>query len=236
MSKRIAVIQSSYIPWKGYFDFINVVDEFVFYDDMQYSRRDWRNRNLIKTADGLRWLSIPVKVKGRFDQRVRDVEVQDAHWAQRHWETLRRSYAKAAHFHDFEDVFTHLYDRAGSICRLSGVNALFIQAINAILGVDTPLRWSSEFDLLEGKTERLVQLCKDLDASNYLCGPTAKGYLDEGQFTEAGITLEWIDYSGYPEYRQLHGDFEHRVSILDLIFNEGTEAPRFMKSFPPPPA
>src|SRR5208283_1807000 len=95
--KSLAAIQSNYIPWKGYFDIINRVDEFMLYDDAQYTRRDWRNRNKIKTPRGLRWLTIPVRVKGKFHQKICETEISDPGWAAGHWQTLRQNYARAKH-------------------------------------------------------------------------------------------------------------------------------------------
>ena len=80
-AKKVAILQSNYIPWKGYFDMIASVDEFILYDDMQYTRRDWRNRNQIKTAQGLKWLTIPVCVKGKYYQKIRDTEIAKSNWA-----------------------------------------------------------------------------------------------------------------------------------------------------------
>lgn len=229
--KRIGISQSNYIPWKGYFDFIELVDQFVLYDDVQYTRRDWRNRNLIKTPSGTIWLTIPVKVKGRYHQSVYETEVADRSWAERHWETLCMSYSKTSGFEKLSGPLADMFREAAQLQRLSEVNLLFIQEINSILGIETELLWSRKFNLAEGRTERLIGICRDLGATHYLCGPTAKGYLDETKFRNAGIVLEWMDYSGYPTYPQPHGAFDHRVSILDLLFCTGTSATRFMKSF-----
>jgi len=100
MGKRIAAIQSSYIPWKGYFDAINVVDEFILLDEVQFTKRDWRNRNKIKTSQGIQWLTIPVAVKGRYLQRIDETRIADSGWAQRHWSTLTHTYRRAAAFDD----------------------------------------------------------------------------------------------------------------------------------------
>src|SRR5687768_17987150 len=98
MAKRIAIVQSNYIPWKGYFDLINSVDEFILFDSAQYTRRDWRNRNLVKTSAGPTWLTIPVATKGKFDQRICDTVVSERNWPQQHWKTIAHWYAKATHF------------------------------------------------------------------------------------------------------------------------------------------
>jgi hypothetical protein len=228
--KRIAISQSNYIPWKGYFDLINSVDEFVLYDDMQFTRRDWRNRNQIKTAAGVQWLTIPVEVKGKFHQRINETVVSDPAWPRQHWRTLELNYARAAYFAEYRAHFEQLYLGCAT-ASLSEINHRFLSAILNLLGSRTPLRWSSE-DRLEGeRSERLLNICRQAGASVYYSGPAARDYLDTALFAAAGVEVVWMDYSGYPPYRQLHGDFQHGVSILDLLFNEGPHSPSFMKSF-----
>src|SRR5438046_4323553 len=100
MARKAAIVQSNYIPWKGYFDLIRRVDEFILYDDVQYTRRDWRNRNLIKTPQGLRWLTIPVEVKGKYYQSIRDTKIADPVWAASHWQTIVHNYGRAPHVRD----------------------------------------------------------------------------------------------------------------------------------------
>jgi hypothetical protein len=230
-TKKVAIVQSNYIPWKGYFDLINIVDEFILYDEMQYTRRDWRNRNLIKTPTGLKWLTIPVAVKGNFFQKIKDTTVSDPRWARKHWETIVHNYSKAKHFSQYRDVFAELYSSCAQEKFLSQINYLFLSAICKILGVDTKISWSEDYVSRDGKTERLVSLCKQAGATTYISGPAARDYLDEALFAKESIALQYIDYSSYPEYRQLSPPFEHRVSIIDLIFNEGPEATNYMKSF-----
>ncbi|AEI35790.1 MULTISPECIES: WbqC family protein [Francisella] len=228
--KKLAILQSNYIPWKGYFDLINQVDEFILYDDMQYTRRDWRNRNKIKTLQGLKWLTIPVDVKGKFFQKINETKASDRNWAKNHWLQIKQNYSKAKYFKDYKDVFEELYLNCNKEY-LSEINYRFIVAINKILGINTKIRWSSEFDLVDGQTERLLGICKDCKADIYISGPAAKDYFDESLAKKENIQVEWMDYSGYPEYSQLYGDFEHGVTVLDLIFNEGVNATNFMRSF-----
>jgi hypothetical protein len=229
--KTVAIVQSNYIPWKGYFDLINLVDECILFDDMQYTRRDWRNRNRIKTPGGLIWLSIPVKAKHRYYQAIKDTEIDDAAWSERHWKTISQAYARAPYFQTYRDTFAALYDIVGQETLLSQVNYRFLTEICALLGIQTRLSWSMEYEVVEGKTERLVGLCQQAGATHYLSGPAARDYIDPALFDEAGITLAYMDYTGYPEYAQLTTPFEHGVSILDLLFNMGPDAPRYMKSF-----
>jgi WbqC-like protein family len=228
--KRVAIVQSCYIPWKGYFDLINLVDEFILYDDRQYTRRDWRNRNRIKTPQGTQWLTIPVKVKGRYEQRIDETLIDDPEWAVRHWETLRHNYSTAPYFDDYAGFVSSLYE--GFVeRRLSAVNRAFIEAICRRLGIETTLSWSTDYEAEGTKTDRLVSLCEAAGATAYLSGPSAREYMDGNLFDAAGIELDYMDYSDYPEYPQLHPPFEHEVTILDLLLNTGPEAPSFMKSF-----
>lgn len=228
--KKIAILQSNYIPWKGYFDLINSVDEFVLYDDMQYTRRDWRNRNKVKTPQGLKWLTIPVDAKGKFIQKINETRTSDDSWANQHWQNIKQFYSKSRYFIDYKDQFETLYLGQNEKL-LSQVNFKFIVAINEILGIKTKMSWSSEYDLVDGQTEKLLGICQQACADVYLSGPAAKNYFDEGLAEQMGMQVEWMDYSGYPEYSQLHPPFEHGVSILDLIFNEGPNSQKYMKSF-----
>jgi hypothetical protein len=229
VQKRVAIVQSNYIPWKGYFDLIALADEFILLDDVQYTRRDWRNRNRIKTANGLVWLSIPVMTHGKYEARICDIEIADREWTARHLRIIQLHYARAACAGDMMDFVAGLYDRARELSHLSDVNRLFLSAICAFLGIGTPIRRSDELEVVGGRNERLVSLVRQSGASIYLSGPSARSYIDEAAFRAEGVEVEYADYSGYPEYRQQYPPFEHAVSIFDLLLNEGTEATRFLK-------
>jgi hypothetical protein len=228
--RSIAILQSSYIPWKGYFDLMNSVDEFVLFDDVQYTKRDWRNRNQIKTPRGTEWLTIPVKVAGSYLQKVRETRVDSDAWPREHWAALTHNYARAPFFGAYRERFEELYLGATSPM-LSEVNHHFLTALAGTLGIATRISWSMDYEIVEGRTERLVHICRQAGATEYLSGPSARAYIDPGAFDAAGIALKYADYTGYPEYPQLHGPFEHHVSILDLLFNTGPGATRYMKSF-----
>ena len=220
--KRIAILQSNYLPWKGYFDLLAEVDEFVLYDDMQYTRRDWRNRNRIKTAAGLLWLSVPVMVKGRFEQTIRETRIDGTGWVQRHWRALECSYRRAPAFDATAAWLEPLYR-----CRwthLSELNRALIEAVGARLGIATRLSNSWDYALAEDRSERLAAICEQAGAQIYVSGPAARAYLDEAVFRRRGIAVEWFDYGPYREYPQLWGAFEHQVSIVDLLFNVGADA------------
>lgn len=230
MGKRIAIVQSSYIPWKGYFDLINSVDEFVLYDDVQFTRRDWRSRNRIKTSSGAAWLSIPVKVSGQYLQKIRETQIASEGWGRRHWASICHSYARAPHFARYRELFEDLY-LATTSTMLSEINYRFLTQICGLLGIGTRLSWSMDYTLLGDRTERLASICQQAGATEYLSGPSAKAYVDSAAFESRGIGLRFVDYDGYPEYPQLHGAFDHKVSIIDLILNVGPAAPGYLKSF-----
>lgn len=226
---KVAISQSNYIPWKGYFDGISFVDDFVIYDDMQYTKRDWRNRNLILTATGKKWLTIPVEVKGKFFQKIKDTKISDTNWNKEHWNLIKQSYKNAAHFKEFHCFFEELYLNTTSIY-LTEINFRFITAICDFLNIKTRFHFSSDFILEDDRTERLVSICKKLGATDYFSGPAAKAYMDESLFLQANVNLNYFDYSNYSEYKQLHEPFDHFVSILDLIFNEGENSKDFMRN------
>jgi len=208
---------------------INRVDEFILFDDIQYTKRDWRNRNRIKIPNGLRWITIPVEVKGKYYQKIKDTIISDPKWNIKHWKTIVHNYSKAKFFHEYKDLFEELYLGSGDKY-LSQINHRFITAICKLLGIDTKISWSTDYQISDGKTERLVALCKQAHATEYISGPSAKGYIKEELFRAEGITVEYLDYSDYPEYSQLYPPFEHAVSIIDLILNEGINARKYMKS------
>ncbi len=228
--RRVAIVQSSYIPWKGYFDLINLADELILLDSVQFTRRDWRNRNRIKTPQGVRWLTIPVASKGRYHQRIDEVEVEDTGWAKRHWRTLVQHYTAAPCFSTVRERVEPLF-LEGEATRLTEINRRLLNGLCTVLGIRTPITRDTDYELRGARSERLLALCLQARATHYLSGPSARSYLEEERFAEHEIQVEWMDYSGYPRYPQLHPPFEHGVSVLDLLFNTGGEAPSYMKSF-----
>ncbi len=226
--KKVAILQSNYIPWKGYFDMIAAVDEFILYDDVQYTRRDWRNRNQIKTQQGLQWITVPVLVKGKYHQKIRDTEIDGSDWALLHWKALVQNYSRAPHFVEIAALVEPIY-LAGHYTHLSHLNRRFIEVVCNYLGIKTAITNSWDYELLDGKTERLADLCAQVGGTEYISGPSARDYIEEQVFIERDIKLTWFDYAGYPEYSQLWGEFTHGVTILDLLFNCGKDAYRHMR-------
>jgi hypothetical protein len=224
--KKVAILQSNYIPWKGYFDIIAAVDEFIIYDDVQFTKNDWRNRNQIKTPQGTQWLTVPVGQD--ISRTIRDVEIKNNRWQVKHWASISHAYKRAPHFEEIASALQPLYlEREYS--SLSELNRVLIEFVCRQLGIRTRISNSWDYEFVTGQTGRLVSLCNQVGASNYISGPSARSYLDETLFAKAGIKLEWFKYQGYPEYPQLWGDFEHAVSVIDLLFNTGSNAAKYMK-------
>ena len=208
-----------------------MVDEFFILDGVQYTKRDFRNRNLIKTPTGVRWITIPVKVKNRYLQKINETIIADNSWAEHHWNNIRQNYFKAAHFNEYKKLFENLYENINSK-NLSLINLKFIKIINSLLKIKTKISYPDKSaENIKDKNLRLIEICKKSDADIYLSGPSAKDYLDSKAFENHKIKIEWISYNNYPRYNQLFPPFNHFVSVLDLIFNQGLNAKTYMKSF-----
>jgi WbqC-like protein len=225
VAKTAAIVQSNYIPWRGYFDLIDRVDVFVLYDCVQYTRRDWRNRNRIKTPRGPRWLSIPVVNRGRYHQSVEETEVASPEWAERHVAQIEASYSSAPGFPAHGDWLAATLREAARAKLLTEINELLLRRICGRLGIDpdkiarTSMFFPSEALMAQDRTARMVWLCQAVEAKTYLTGPSARAYLDEAQFADAGIAVEWMTYPDYPAYAQPWGAFEPQVSIVDLLLS-----------------
>lgn len=226
--KKVAILQSNYIPWKGYFDLIASVDEFILYDDMQYTRRDWRNRNQIKTPKGLQWLTIPVQVKGKYHQTIRDTELDDPKWGKKHWGAITQNYKNTPYYKEITEILEPIYLQE-KFTHLSVLNRRLIDVICEYLNISTKITNSWDYQLVDGQTERLVDLCVQAGGTEYISGPAAKDYVEPALFEGKNIKLTWFDYSDYKEYPQLWDEFKHGVTILDLLFNCGKNAHLFMK-------
>ena len=222
----ISILQSNYIPWKGYFDIIAKSDIFVIYDEVQYTKNDWRNRNKILTQNGLQWLTIPVK-QDLLIQRIDQTKTALKNWNKKHLNTLVVNYSKAPFFEEISQLLFPLYNDPSEF--LSEINLSFISTICDFLDIKTKIINSKSLDLSGDRNSRLIDACLKLNAKKYLSGPGAKEYLDLSIFENNGIQVEWMDYSNYPIYNQNSTKFENEVSIVDLLFNEGKAAKYFLK-------
>lgn len=222
--KKIAILQSNYIPWRGYFDLISKVDEFVIYDDVQFTKNDWRNRNKIKTTKGTEWITIPVGQN--IKRKIKDVVI-NSNWQKKHWKTLKMNYSKAIFFKEISQLLEPLYLNK-EYKLLSEVNITFIKKICEYLDINTKITDSSNYISVKGQTENLINICIQAGATEYISGPSAKKYIDENLFKKNDIKLSWINYSNYKIYNQLWGDFAHDLSIVDLLFNIGIDAKKLL--------
>jgi hypothetical protein len=226
---RISIIQSCYIPWRGFFDLIGRCDQYVIFDHVQYVKRHWHNRNRIKTASGLEWLTIPVISSGRREQTIDTVEIEKS-WAEKHWRTIELAYRRAPYFATMAPRVRGWYERAAKEALLTEVNTLFLSEIAALLGLGTRFVRDTAYPAEGSKTERLLTIIQAAGADTYLSGPSATTYLDVALLAAAGVAVEWMNYDGYPPYPQLHNRFEPSVSVLDLLFNVGPEALHYLKN------
>jgi hypothetical protein len=224
--KTVVVLQSNYIPWKGYFDLIHDADLFIFHDDLQYTKNDWRNRNKLKTPRGVEWATIPVGTDAH--RLICEVSIKDSTWQIKHWNLIKSYYGKCLHFARYQALFEEVY-LGRKWTNLSELNQYLIRTIaRDLLNLATEFRDSREYALSSQKMERLLEVVTRAGAQRYISGPAAKDYIDPSRFAEAEIELVWKDYSGYPEYPQRFAPFEHSVSILDLLFNVGPDAPWYI--------
>lgn len=217
--KSLAVIQPSYIPWLGYFDQIARSDIFVFYDDVQYDKNGWRNRNRIKTSQGPVWLSVPVLKSGRTRQLINEVEIDNSGpWARKHIKTIAQAYAKAPYVNLVIARLKPVLKRPWHF--LSDLNIEIITVLCQMMGITTPLYRSSALRVEGDRNGRLIALCKHFNAMNYLSGNAAQSYLDVSAFEKCNLSVTWQNYR-HPGYSQLHGPFMPHLSIVDLLMMVG---------------
>lgn len=221
--KKVVITQSNYIPWIGYFDSIAQADEFIIFDCVQYTKRDWRNRNKILTPQGEKWLSVPVQVKGKYTQSIYETEVADSSWANNHYRNISQNYSKAPYFKELKPWLEDLYNAASREVLLSKINHLFISGICQYLEIQTTIKWHHEFAIVEGKNERLLDICKQANADVYFSGPAAKSYMDTTLFNQEGVEVVFFDFSKYEQHPQLYSGGSVYLSVLDRIFNTGKD-------------
>ena len=222
---KVGIIQSNFLPWRGYFDFIREVDLFILHDDLQYTKGDWRNRNKIKTPRGAEWISVPVHYD-HTRQLIEETRIDyDTPWAQKMLNRIRESYHRAP---CFEPYFSELNDLLiAPAISISEMNLRLINWACRHLDISTPITFSKQYHPQGTKTERLLGILKQVKATTYLSGPAAQTYLIPQLFEQAGIRLEYKTYI-YPEYEQLYPPFEPGVSVIDLLFMTGEQASKYI--------
>jgi len=224
--RKAAIVQPNYIPWKGYFDLIHDVDTFVFYDDVQYTKNDWRNRNIIKGPTGYFWLTIPIS-KSAVHLQIHQVTIPNSRWQRKHLQAIKACYSKSQYFDEVFDLVRNIYTEKVWV-NLSALNEHIIMEISKFLGLNVEFTRSSDFSLTGDKMSRLLQLLNQIGSKEYISGPSGREYINEKEFESNGITLSYKEYV-YPPYRQLwSAEFNHNVSILDLLFNTGRKAPYYI--------
>jgi len=225
---KCVILQPSFIPWRGYFHQIQKADLFVFYDCVQYDKHGWRNRNKIKTGQGAQWLTIPVNAAGVYDGLlIRDVTIAKTDsWRRKHMAAIEMCYRKTPYWSLYKPLVDDIY--AMDVPNLADLTCAATVKIARTLGIEhTHFIRSSELNAIGEKTDRLLNILEKAGADHYISGPSAQDYIESDKFERAGITLEYMSYD-YPEYPQQYGSFEGGVSILDLLFNVGPEAPRYI--------
>lgn len=223
---RVVLLQPSYIPWRGYFDQIRRADLFIFYDDVQYDKHGWRNRNQIKTSQGKLWLTIPVHSKGVTGGiAIKDVRIDwSKPWSRSHLKSFVTAYNKAPHFKQFLPLLQSFYEGRHDEFLADFTIETSISLAHTLGITSTQFMRSSQLgDVTGQKTERIINILKRVGATHYLSGPSAASYIEPEKFQQSGITLEYMEYK-YPEYPQLYPPFDPYVSIVDLLFMTSTDA------------
>ena len=219
---RVVILQPGYLPWLGFFDQMYKSNVFVIYDDVQYDKHGWRNRNRIKTAQGIQWLTVPVLTMGQDKPLVNEVLINNkVDWRRTHLRTIKQNYSRAPFFNKYFDIFEEIYSKEWEY--LLDIDVTFIFAIMRELGLNTEIKFSSSLGIMGKDTGRLVDICLYLGASEYLTGDAAKDYLDESLLSQNDIKLEYHHYQ-HPVYNQLYGEFIPYLSVIDLLFNHGNES------------
>jgi WbqC-like protein family len=219
----LVVLQPGYLPWLGYFDLLKKADLFVHYDDVQFDKHGWRNRNRVKGPKGVVWLTVPVLHSGRSGQSVLDVEIDDRrNWRRKHLATVGQFYARAPLIDVLLPRLQEILEQPWR--RLVELDLALTDWLAAELTITTPRYRASELGISgDDRNQRLLNLCQHFGASRYLSGNAARDYLDLDRFRAAGVEVTWHDYV-HPTYTQLHGEFVPYLSVLDLILNEGTRS------------
>jgi hypothetical protein len=219
----IGILQPGYLPWLGFFEQMYRSDVFVMYDDIQYDKEGWRNRNRIKTANGIQWLTVPVHVRFESHPLIKDIKIDNGvNWRKKHLASIRQNYLKTTFFEDYINLFEYAYEKEWDY--LVDIDIYFITKIAECLGMGGKnIVRSSTLSLKEDKIDRLINICNLYGAETFYEGASGKNYIDEKRFSDHGIKLEYQNYR-HPVYRQLYGDFVPYLSVVDLLFNHGHES------------
>jgi hypothetical protein len=222
----ISVHQPQYIPWLGYFEKIARSDMFVFLDNVQYKEREFQNRNRIRTDKGWMWLTVPVVTSEGGRIRMSDVRIDNTMpWQRKHLGSIKTSYAAAPYFNEYYPFFEETLQKEW--LKLSDLNVHIVRFIMDKLSITTPTVFESELDVITTKTQRIIDICRKLNADTYLSGVGAKDYLDESLFPANKLTLYYQHFE-HPEYRQCFEPFMPYMSAIDLLFNHGASSKQIL--------
>lgn len=225
----VSVHQPQYLPWLGYFDKILKSDIFVFLDNVQYKKREFQNRNKIRAKNGWLWLTVPVITKSLFYQKISEVKIDNTqHWQKEHWETIKMYYRSSKYFENYKDFFEKSYNQEWT--KLTDLNVTIIKYLLECLEIKIPLLFESELGINGEATERIINICKKLNADTYLSGIGGKDYLDEELMKKEKIKLIYQDFK-HPEYPQVYPGFELYMSAIDLLFNGGPESKKILMNY-----
>jgi hypothetical protein len=227
---KIAISQPGYLPWAGFFDLIDQVDQFVLLDDAQFVKQSWHQRNRIKSSTGLQWLTVPVIFRGRLGQSLSEVEIREPDFWQKHLRSVEVNYGRAQYFENYFPRLREILEKHGPGKNLIDLNLALLEWLAGMLSVNTPMVRSSTLQAEGKRSEHLLSLCQRLGATDYL-SPRSSTYLldDLDMFAEAGITV-WFQNYTHPEYEQRFPPFVPQASVLDLLFNKGPESGKIMRS------
>lgn len=224
---RIGILQPGYLPWLGFFEQVYKSDVFVIYDDVQYDKNGWRNRNRIKTANGIQWITVPVLVKGKQQPLIKDVRIDNSsNWRKKHLASITANYSKAMYFDNYIGLFKRCLEREWEY--ILDLDMEFIQLFCEVLELKCKMYYASDLGISGDKVSRLINICEHFGADIFYEGQAGKNYIDEEIFLQRGISIEYQDYH-HPVYRQLYGDFIPYLSIVDLLFNEGPNSLDILK-------
>lgn len=222
-NKKVAIIQSNYIPWIGYFALMYTVDLFVVYECVQYTKNDWRNRNQIQSKDGhTKWLSIPVR-QYSFKQRFMDAKVSSNVWAQSHYSTLRHNFSRLKGWPIWQDDIKKLYERAEKIDYLYEINRIFLNWVINALEIRTQIIFLESYPEFKDPNERLVSILQNYGATHYLSGPAGKNYIKPQQFQNAKINIDYVNYDQLLRHVLLTTHPVKAVSVMQCILEGNHE-------------
>ena len=220
--------QPVYLPWLGLFHKIAVADQFISFDQVQYLRKDWNNRNKIKTNQGDIWLTVPVLSKGSMEKPICDIEINNSlAWGKKHWKSIEMAYKKAPHFDRYGGFFQDVYSQHWET--LETLNTHMLRWFLEVLGITVPVRSAGEYDFQGAKSDLVLDMCRTVGADIYVFGALGRDYADVEVFERGGVRPVFQNYL-HPTYSQLHGDFISHLSILDLLFNHGPDSREILMS------